>query len=264
MPGAVLQSGSGPVLSIQPQRPKVGVGVLIVKGSSVLLGKRKGLAGAGTWATPGGHLEFGESWAQCAVREVHEETGLTVTDVRLGKVTLAASALLLPHPKPKPEPDPNQVLNVIDEPTGYHYVTIFMVATVDPADAEPVNTEPDKCEGWHWCDWNADLPAPLFKTLKALRATGFDPLLLPRSPGAADDAIVEAAVEGLRAHCDAAGIDESHGLEHARRVLYHAEQARPRLEPKPHAKPHANAHATSLQPSRQPSPQPSRQPSSQR
>ena len=93
MPGAVLQSGSGPVLSIQPQRPKVGVGVLIVKGSSVLLGKRKGLAGAGTWATPGGHLEFGESWAQCAVREVHEETGLTVTDVRLGKVTLAASVL---------------------------------------------------------------------------------------------------------------------------------------------------------------------------
>lgn len=85
MTGAVLQSGSGPVLSIQPQRPKVGVGVLIVKGSSVLLGKRKGSAGAGTWATPGGHLEFGESWAQCAVREVHEETGLTLTDVRLGK-----------------------------------------------------------------------------------------------------------------------------------------------------------------------------------
>ena len=88
MPGAVLQSGSGPVLSIQPQRPKVGVGVLIVKGSSVLLGKRKGLAGAGTWATPAGYLEFGESWAQCAVREVHEETGLTVTDVRLGKFIL--------------------------------------------------------------------------------------------------------------------------------------------------------------------------------
>ena len=123
------------------------------------------------------------------------------------------------------------MLNVIDEPTGYHYVTIFMVATVDPAAAEPVNTEPDKCEGWHWCDWSADLPAPLFKTLKALRATGFDPLLLPCSPGAADDAIVEAAAEGLRALCDAAGIDESHGLEHARRVLYHAEQARPASSP---------------------------------
>ena len=203
MPASALQSGGSPgSLSIQPQPPKVGVGVLIFCGSSVLLGKRRGSAGAGTWATPGGHLEFGESWAQCAVREVHEETGLTVTDVRFGTV-----------------------LNVIDEPTGYHYVTIFMVATADPADAEPVNAEPDKCEGWHWCDWSADLPAPLFKTLKTLRATGFDPLLSPRSPGASDDAIVEAATEGLRALCDAAGIDESHGVKHARSVLAHAEQA---------------------------------------
>ena len=95
MPASALQSGSSS-LSIQPQRPKVGVGVLVVSGSSVLLGKRRGSAGAGTWATPGGHLEFGESWAQCAVREVQEETGLTVTDVRLG-----------------------MVLNVVDEPTGY-------------------------------------------------------------------------------------------------------------------------------------------------
>ena len=95
IPASALQSGSSS-LSIQPQRPKVGVGVLVVSGSSVLLGKRRGSAGAGTWATPGGHLEFGESWAQCAVREVQEETGLTVTDVRLG-----------------------MVLNVVDEPTGY-------------------------------------------------------------------------------------------------------------------------------------------------
>ena len=206
MPASALQNGSSPggSLSIQPQRPKVGVGVLIMSGSSVLLGKRRGSAGSGTWATPGGHLEFGESWAQCAVREVQEETGLTVTDVRLGTV-----------------------LNVVDEPTGYHYVTIFMVATA-PADAEPVNAEPDKCEGWHWCDWSADLPAPLFKTLKTLRAAGFDPLLSPRSPDAADDAILEAAAEGLRALCDAAGIDESHGVKHARRVLAHAEQALPR------------------------------------
>ena len=173
-----------------------------MQGSSVLLGKRRGSAGAGTWATPGGHLEFGESWAQCARREVLEETGLTLTDVRLGTV-----------------------LNVVDEPTGYHYVTIFMVATTDPADAEPVNTEPEKCEGWHWCDWSADLPAPLFKTLKTLRATGFDPLLSARAPGEADDAIVEAAAVGLRALCVAAGIDDSHGVKHARAVLAHAEAA---------------------------------------
>ena len=200
-------SSPGGSLSIQPQRPKVGVSVIIVSGSSVLLGKRRGSAGAGTWATPGGHLEFGESWAQCAMREVQEETGLVVTDVRLGTV-----------------------LNVVDEPTGHHCVTIFMVATADP-----VNAEPGKCEGWHWCDWSADLPAPLFKTLKTLRANGFDPLLFSRSPGAVDDAneIVEAAAVGLRTLCDAAGVDESHGVKHARAVLAHAEQALAAAPPLP-------------------------------
>ena len=57
------------------QAIRVGVGVIIVRDGNVLLGERAGSHGAGTWALPGGHLEFGETVADCARREVLEETG---------------------------------------------------------------------------------------------------------------------------------------------------------------------------------------------
>ena len=59
-------------------QPRVGVGVFVLRDGLVLLGLRRGAHGAGTWALPGGHLEFGEAVEHCAAREVHEETGLNM------------------------------------------------------------------------------------------------------------------------------------------------------------------------------------------
>lgn len=58
------------------ERPKVGVGVIVLKEKKLLLGQRKGSHSQGEWAPPGGHLEFGEEVAACAKRELLEETGL--------------------------------------------------------------------------------------------------------------------------------------------------------------------------------------------
>ncbi len=51
------------------QKPLVGVGVLVFKDNKILMGRRKGSHGAGTWAPPGGHLEFGETPEDCAHNE---------------------------------------------------------------------------------------------------------------------------------------------------------------------------------------------------
>lgn len=60
------------VVSESLQRPLVGVGVLIFQQGSqrCLVGRRKGAHGGGEYALPGGHLEHGESFEECARREV--------------------------------------------------------------------------------------------------------------------------------------------------------------------------------------------------
>lgn len=52
-----------------------GAGCLVINDAGeILLGRR---TDSGEWATPGGHVEDGESFEAAAVRELHEETGLT-------------------------------------------------------------------------------------------------------------------------------------------------------------------------------------------
>ena len=68
------------------ERPRVGIGVVVMKDGRVLLGRRKGSHGAGEYAYPGGHLEHLESFAECAVREVREETGLEISPPRFLRV----------------------------------------------------------------------------------------------------------------------------------------------------------------------------------
>ena len=52
------------------------------RGNLLLQQKAAGRFGAGRWNAPGGKLKLGESPADCAVREVLEETRLRVRDVR--------------------------------------------------------------------------------------------------------------------------------------------------------------------------------------
>jgi 8-oxo-dGTP diphosphatase len=137
-------------MSALENRPKVGIGVFVVRDGRILLGRRKGAHGEGTWSLPGGHLEFGESWHACACREVLEETGIVVTRTRFASVT-----------------------NDVFVETGKHYVTVFMIAS--EATGDPEVLEPDKCHEWQWHVWE-QFPEPLFLPVANLRQTEFHPL----------------------------------------------------------------------------------------
>ena len=65
-------------MSPKESRPLVGVGVIIIRDGKILLAERKGSHGENTWASAGGHLEFGETLEECAKREAFEEFGIHV------------------------------------------------------------------------------------------------------------------------------------------------------------------------------------------
>nr|XP_054756202.1 nucleotide triphosphate diphosphatase NUDT15-like [Lytechinus pictus]XP_054756208.1 nucleotide triphosphate diphosphatase NUDT15-like [Lytechinus pictus] len=139
------------------KRPGIGVGVFVTSKTHpncVVLGKRKGSTGSGTFALPGGHLEFGEEWVDCAKRETEEETGLRLKDVVF-----------------------STVVNAIHLEEDYHYITIFMRGEVDAEfKKDPENMEPHKCEGWEWRDWNSFPPEDkLFCALRVARQQGHNP-----------------------------------------------------------------------------------------
>ncbi len=59
-----------------PDRPYVGVGIIVFRGDEVLLAQRGKSPSKYSWSIPGGAQELGETVHEAAARELKEETGL--------------------------------------------------------------------------------------------------------------------------------------------------------------------------------------------
>lgn len=121
-------------------KPLIGVGVVIINSDGhILLSKRKAKHGNGQYSIPGGKLDIGEKIIQCATREIKEETGLELKDVKFIGVT-------------------NNLTTFKQE--GLHSVS--MICTCDQFFGSAQLLEPDKHQQWIWCDPN-NLPSPQFE-----------------------------------------------------------------------------------------------------
>ncbi|TGO51410.1 hypothetical protein BCON_0162g00070 [Botryotinia convoluta] len=131
-----------------PPHPRIGVGIFLLHPAHplstpaspiFLMGQRLGSHGAGMWAHPGGHLEFGEELEECAIREVEEETGLCLRREDVRFLTATNSVM---------EGDGKE-----GRKERKHYVTIWMMGRWDGKGEGPRNLEPEKCAGWEWVRW---------------------------------------------------------------------------------------------------------------
>lgn len=70
-------------MGFYPSKPVVAVGAIVFKRDEVLLVRRANEPNKGQWSLPGGRQELGETVVDTAVREVSEETAVTVRPVCL-------------------------------------------------------------------------------------------------------------------------------------------------------------------------------------
>jgi 8-oxo-dGTP diphosphatase len=123
------------------KNPRVGLGIFIFNNEGkVFFVHRISKHATGTWAPPGGYLEFGETFEEGAKREVKEEFDLDVDDLKVIGVT-----------------------NNVYENEGKHIVGILLKAAKFSGD--PKIMEPDKHSKFGWFDLT-NLPKPIMPPIR--------------------------------------------------------------------------------------------------
>ncbi|MEL6863884.1 MAG: NUDIX domain-containing protein [Bacteroidota bacterium] len=120
-------------------RPMIGIGIIIEnEANQILIGQRLGSHADQAFSIPGGHLELGETFEEAAIKEVLEETSMTIFDPKVICVT-------------------NNLRTYWSEQKHYISITLY----TNRFEGVPKIMEPDRCASWQWVDPRA-LPQPHF------------------------------------------------------------------------------------------------------
>jgi len=125
--------------------PVIGIGIVIFNDKNQMLWGKRSYDPIG-WSMAGGHLEYGETLEDCAIREALEETNLEIKNIE---------ALTFSENLP------------IEGKREFHSVSIYIFCRAKDS-SKLKNMEPHKCDGWEWFDLD-NLPKDL--------AFNYDPIL---------------------------------------------------------------------------------------
>ena len=106
-------------MTVKPRLPRLGVRALILHQARLLMVNAYPGGRSDLWCAPGGGAHAGQSLPENLIREVHEETGLTV------------------------EPGALALVNEFHDPaSGYHQVDLFYRCTLTGGRIDPAWTDP--------------------------------------------------------------------------------------------------------------------------
>lgn len=124
---------------------KISVGIVVFKEDSILFGRAHNKEGKRKYILPVGHLEYMESFTNCAKRELAEECGIEIENIKF------------------------HFISNTDNYKPTHFVHVGLIA--DWKSGEPEVLEQGGIEAWEWIDRNnlpKDLSVGAAVTLKAL------------------------------------------------------------------------------------------------
>lgn len=121
------------------EKPKACVGVMIWKDGKVLIGKRRNRHGDGEYSFPGGNLEYMQSFEDCVRREVMEEVGIEIKNIKF--------------------------LSIANVMSHYNRQDILLSFSSDWESGEPRDLKEERIGEWQWYDID-NLPQPLFYPAK--------------------------------------------------------------------------------------------------